>query len=248
MVGAVAILEVPVLVALDEDQRVARVSHLELVDDLRLQQVALLEAQLQETIRSLDAAGRDAVAMRQNLDERMAALEAAQKRLAAAAGTPYARAHALGKTAEGLGDTQPAVARQLLREALDILAEAAESEDGSSSTPYSPLNLAAGLLPAVARLVEQPSEAQPVEVAFATSSWLVESGDFLRGYRHPGWTIEPLGPMVSFAHAPDQRLDMLGRANVVGSRLWVNLAANEHLLRRFLTPAVTAGIVARRGF
>ncbi len=105
-----------------------------------------------------------------------------------------------------------------------------------------------GLLPAVARLVEQPREAQPVEVTFTTNSWLVEDGDFLRGYRHPGWTIEPQGPMVSFAHAPDQRLDVLGRANVVGSRLWVNLAANEHLLRRFLTPAAPVGAVARRGF
>jgi hypothetical protein len=54
--------------------------------------------------------------------------------------------------------------------------------------------------------------------------------------------------MVSYAQAPDQRLDVLGRANVVGSRLWVNLAANEHLLRRFVAPAVPAGATARREF
>ena len=105
-----------------------------------------------------------------------------------------------------------------------------------------------GLLPAVARFVPEPAAPEPVEITFATGSWLVEAGDYVRGYRHGGWTIEPHGPMVSYAQAPGQRLDMLGRANVVGSRLWVNLAANEHLLRRFLAPAVPAGIHARRGF
>jgi cobyrinic acid a,c-diamide synthase len=105
-----------------------------------------------------------------------------------------------------------------------------------------------GLLPAVARLVFEPAEPQPVELTFATGSWLVEAGDYFRGYRHPGWTIAPQGPMVSYAQAPDQRLDVLGRGNVVGSRVWVNLAANEHLLRRFLAPAVPAGGSVRRGF
>jgi cobyrinic acid a,c-diamide synthase len=106
----------------------------------------------------------------------------------------------------------------------------------------------AGLLPAVARLITQPSEPQPVELAFATDSWLVEQGDYLRGYRHGGWAIEPQGPLVSYAQAKDQHLDVLGRANVVGSRIWVNLAANEHLLRRFMTPALPVGALARRGF
>ncbi len=105
-----------------------------------------------------------------------------------------------------------------------------------------------GLLPAVARLALQPSEPEPVEITFATGSWLVEEGDYLRGYRHPGWTIEPQGPMVNYAQSADQRLDVVGRANVVGSRLWVNLAANEHLLRQFVAPAVPAGVVARRRF
>jgi len=105
-----------------------------------------------------------------------------------------------------------------------------------------------GLLPAVARLVPDPGQPEPVELTFATDSWLVEAGDYVRGYRHAGWTIQPQGAMVSYSQAKDQHLDMLGRANVVGSRIWVNLAANEHLLRRFMSPAVPAGAVARRGF
>jgi cobyrinic acid a,c-diamide synthase len=105
-----------------------------------------------------------------------------------------------------------------------------------------------GLLPAVARRIEPAGRPDPVEITFTAGCWLVEEGDYLRGYRHPGWSIEPLGSMISFAQAPNQRLDMLGRANVVGSRLLVNLAANEHLLRRFIAPTAPVGAIARGKF
>ena len=42
-----------------------------------------------------------------------------------------------------------------------------------------------------------------------------------------------------------QRLDVLGRGNVIGSRVLVNLAANRHLLRRFFEP--TAPVVSAAG-
>jgi cobyrinic acid a,c-diamide synthase len=105
-----------------------------------------------------------------------------------------------------------------------------------------------GLLPAVAHRIDPAGPPEPVELTFAAGCWMVEEGDFLRGYRHPGWQIEPCGTMVSYAEAPDQRLDMLGRGNVIGSRLMVNLAANDHLLRRFIAPCVPAGLFARREF
>ncbi|MCI0360561.1 MAG: hypothetical protein L0211_18950 [Planctomycetaceae bacterium] len=104
----------------------------------------------------------------------------------------------------------------------------------------------AGLLPAVARRILTSGPPEPVEITFAAECWLIEEGDFLRGYRHPGWVIEPQGNMITYAEAPEQRLDLIGRGNVVGSRLLVNLAANEHLLRRFVTPAVPVGSAARR--
>jgi cobyrinic acid a,c-diamide synthase len=106
----------------------------------------------------------------------------------------------------------------------------------------------AGLLPAVAHRIEPTGPPEPVELTFAAPSWLVEEGDYLRGYRHPGWTVRSQGTMVSYAQSPDQRLDMIGRGNVIGSRLMVNLAANEHLLRRFVAPRVPAGALARRHF
>jgi cobyrinic acid a,c-diamide synthase len=93
-----------------------------------------------------------------------------------------------------------------------------------------------GLLPATARWLPQSSAPEPTEVTFGATSWMVPSRTTLRGYRHPGWQIEPRGPMITYALDVRQRLDVLGRGNVVGSRVLFNLAANQHLLRRFFEP------------
>ena len=66
---------------------------------------------------------------------------------------------------------------------------------------------------------------------------MTEAGTMVRGYRHPGWQIEPRGPLVTYAENPRQRFDILGRGNVIASRILINLAANEHLLARFAEPA-----------
>lgn len=93
-----------------------------------------------------------------------------------------------------------------------------------------------GLLPATARWLPEAGPAEPTEVVFGASSWLVPTQVSLRGYRHPGWQIEPRGAMITYARGAGQRLDVLGRGNVIGSRVLVNLAANRHLLRRFFEP------------
>jgi cobyrinic acid a,c-diamide synthase len=93
-----------------------------------------------------------------------------------------------------------------------------------------------GLLPATARWLGQPCAGEPTEITFGVSSWLAPARVSLRGYRHTGWQIEPRGPMITYATGRDQRLDILGRGNVIGSRVLVNLAANRHLLRRFVEP------------
>jgi len=93
-----------------------------------------------------------------------------------------------------------------------------------------------GLLPATARWLPQATEPEPTEVIFGATSWLVPSRTVLRGYRHPGWQIEPRGPMITYAQDARQRLDVFGRGDVIGSRVLFNLAANQHLLRRFFEP------------
>ena len=93
-----------------------------------------------------------------------------------------------------------------------------------------------GLLPATARFSPAAGPPEPTEVVFGASSWLVPARVSLRGYRHGGWQIEPRGPMLTYAADASQRLDVLGRGNVIGSRVLINLAANRHLLRRFFQP------------
>jgi len=93
-----------------------------------------------------------------------------------------------------------------------------------------------GLLPAIARWLPQSAAAEPTEVVFGASSWLAPARVALRGYRHAGWQIEPRGAMITYAQDVRQRLDVLGRGNVIGSRVLVNLAANRHLLTRFFEP------------
>jgi cobyrinic acid a,c-diamide synthase len=101
-----------------------------------------------------------------------------------------------------------------------------------------------GLLPATARCLGRCA-AEPTEVTFGVSSWLVPARVSLRGYRHIGWQIEPRGPMITYARDAAQRLDVLGRGNIIGSRVLVNLAANRHLLRRFFEPYAPVVSIAR---
>lgn len=93
-----------------------------------------------------------------------------------------------------------------------------------------------GLLPATARWMEPQTMVEPAEITFGISSWLAPANVSVRGYRHNGWQIEPRGAMLTFATGANQRLDMLGRGNVIGSRVLINLAANRHLLRRYFEP------------
>ena len=101
-----------------------------------------------------------------------------------------------------------------------------------------------GLLPATARWLDEAFRPEPTEIVFGASSWLCPARFALRGYRHTGWQIEPRGSMITYAQDARQRLDVLGRGNVIGSRVLVNLAANRHLLRQFFmpyAPAVSSG-------
>jgi cobyrinic acid a,c-diamide synthase len=104
-----------------------------------------------------------------------------------------------------------------------------------------------GLLPAVAHWFPGRLH-QPAEVCFNSGCWMLEAGTVIRGYRQAAWQIEPAGPVDSYADDARQRLDVLGRGNVIGSQVTINLAANEHLLRRFVEPVdfVPAAVRRRR--
>lgn len=95
----------------------------------------------------------------------------------------------------------------------------------------------AGLLPATARQISRQPQYEPLEIEFGAPSWLFDSESPLRGYRDNSWQIDPTGPMLTFARGEQHRFDVLGRGNVIGSRLAIHFASQRSLLRRLVTPA-----------
>lgn len=102
-----------------------------------------------------------------------------------------------------------------------------------------------GLLPAAAHWSPTAAPPQPVELCLRMGSWMIEAGATIRGYRQRSWRIEPTGPLDKYAQHPQQRLDVIGCDNVIGSQIALNLAANEHLLRRFVHPPTSATLRRR---
>lgn len=109
----------------------------------------------------------------------------------------------------------------------------------------------AGLLPINARFVDSSSAApeapgpEQAEVTFGLGCWLADRATTLRGYRAAQWQLEPCGAMLTYAQDPRQRCDVLGRGNVICSRILFNVAAYPQLLERFVRPCVPVGTVLR---
>lgn len=103
-----------------------------------------------------------------------------------------------------------------------------------------------GALPAVARFNPAPTPPQPVEITLANDIWLANEGARLRGYLNTDWLLEPVGPLASYAAEPQRALDLVGRKQVLGSRLHVNFAAQPDLLPSFFRPRVGASLSAAR--
>jgi len=113
---------------------------------------------------------------------------------------------------------------------LSYLCRQVELADGTA-------NAMAGLLPATARQVSRRPQLEPLEIEFGAPSWLFDAESPLRGYRDNSWQIEPTGPLLTFARGEEHRLDILGRGNVIGSRLAIHFSSQHSLLRRLGAPA-----------
>jgi hypothetical protein len=82
-------------------------------------------------------------------------------------------------------------------------------------------------------------------VTFGLGCWLADRTTTLRGYRAAQWQLEPCGAMLTYAQDPSQRCDLLGRGNVICSRVLFNVAAYPNLLERFVRPCVPVGAVLK---
>jgi cobyrinic acid a,c-diamide synthase len=97
-----------------------------------------------------------------------------------------------------------------------------------------------GALPAVARINREMTAPMPVEVSLAAGNWLAPAGSTLRGYLNGHWMLEPVGPLACYLAEPGHELDLVGRYQVIGSRLHLNFAAQAEFLKGFLRPCTAA--------
>lgn len=103
----------------------------------------------------------------------------------------------------------------------------------------------AGLLPINARFDASVSAPEQAEVTFGLGSWFADRMTTLRGYRAAQWQLEPCGAMLTYAQDPQQRCDVLGRGNVICSRILFNIAAYPTLLERFARPSGAGRAIVR---
>ena len=101
-----------------------------------------------------------------------------------------------------------------------------------------------GALPAVATPNPTPTTSQPIEISLAQHTWLAARSTRLRGYLNSRWQIQSIGPLKSFAQQPGHETDLVGRHQVIGSRLHLNFAAQADLLQSFFQPHATSRLTS----
>ncbi len=94
----------------------------------------------------------------------------------------------------------------------------------------------AGILPATARRLSEPSPSVPAEVRLDRPAWLGPAGTVLRGYTIPHWKF--LSDSANLASVDDHTLDrqVLGDFQVVGSPLHLHFAANPWYFKHLFHP------------
>ena len=84
-----------------------------------------------------------------------------------------------------------------------------------------------GLLPLEASYNPPSAAIRPVSVKLVRDNWLGRTSSKLRGYLNPNWLVSGTGATVN---------ELVGRHQVVGSRLNVDFAAQPEFLRSFFDP------------
>ncbi len=97
-----------------------------------------------------------------------------------------------------------------------------------------------GALRAVAHRSAVKVPPEPIEITLAANSWLGMAGTRLRGYRNANWQLEQTGCLTNFTTQADGQLDLIGRHQVIGSRVHFNFAAQPALLSGFMQPCPAA--------
>jgi cobyrinic acid a,c-diamide synthase len=102
-----------------------------------------------------------------------------------------------------------------------------------------------GALPATARLDPLPAVPTPLEITLASDTWLGRSSDRLRGYLNPRWSLTLAPSIARCGREVGHETDVIGRHQAIGSRMYLNFAAQEQLLTRFFEPNAATSPAAK---
>jgi cobyrinic acid a,c-diamide synthase len=99
-----------------------------------------------------------------------------------------------------------------------------------------------GVLPATARFDPTPARPKPTELRLASDTWLGRAGDCWRGYLSTRFSLHASPALASCAAgAGCHELDVVKRHHAVGSRVYLNFAAQSGLLESFFAPRAAPG-------
>ncbi len=89
-----------------------------------------------------------------------------------------------------------------------------------------------GVLPIAARFNAKPRPMKPVQITMVRDNWLGSSTTRLRGYLNSSWSISPASERV----AGGREMKLIGRHQVIGSRMHLCFAALPQFLQSFFSP------------
>jgi cobyrinic acid a,c-diamide synthase len=93
-----------------------------------------------------------------------------------------------------------------------------------------------GALPVTARFHETQSPPRATELTLVADTWLGQSPLRCRGYLSPRWTIAAHGAAEPCVAEAGHESDVVHRHQAIGSRMYLDFAAHQHLLDRFFQP------------
>jgi cobyrinic acid a,c-diamide synthase len=93
-----------------------------------------------------------------------------------------------------------------------------------------------GLIPLCVRLSEDAQPLRAVELTLSDNSWMSDRQLSLKGYQNSNWHLEPTGSVSRLCSVDGNEHDLLVYKQVIGSRVYLNFAAEPQTLCSLLAP------------
>ena len=103
-------------------------------------------------------------------------------------------------------------------------------------TPSGEVRRMAGILPAAAHWIAEPTPTAPAEVTLMRANWLGGAGTRLRGYQSSNWKFSAGDKDKNAGRPRIGSGELLGSYAAVGSPIHVNFAAHPECLQHFFRP------------